>query len=98
MQSLSVLPPPPGALGVDPLGLPPGDKARVLPDVVPPVENWVGSCGESGATGGTCCVGGSVEEGDVDGLAVVTGALVVPPPVATPLGLVAVAPAPVERV
>ena len=44
MQSASNLPPPPGALGAFWLGLPepdevPGDRARLLGLVEPPVEN-----------------------------------------------------------
>jgi hypothetical protein len=52
MQSASDLPPPPGALGADSLGLleeDPGESARLLVPVDPPVENCVGSCGDSGA-------------------------------------------------
>lgn len=81
MQSAKVLPPPPGALGVDWLELPeaPGDRARLLPDVTPPVANCVGSCGESGATAGVCWVGGRVDDGPVDGGTVVAGALELPP-------------------
>jgi len=54
MQSARDLPPPPGALGADSLGLglpeeEPGESARLLAPVEPPVANCVGSCGESGA-------------------------------------------------
>jgi hypothetical protein len=65
MQSFSVLPPPPGALGADSLGLAeeePGDRASVLV-VVPPVENCSGSWGESGAMSGTRSIGGAMAEG-----------------------------------
>src|SRR5882672_7581979 len=54
MQSAKDLPPPPGALGADWLGLP-GDSAKpfppleLFPPVEPPVENCDGSCGERGA-------------------------------------------------
>ena len=46
MQSARDLPPPPGALGACSLGLldaEPGDNARLLVPVEPPVENCVGS-------------------------------------------------------
>ena len=78
MQSLKVLPPPPGALGADWLELPedePGDRAKLL-WAVPPVANWVGSCGERGDTAGICWVGGRVDDGEVDGATLVTGAVV----------------------
>jgi hypothetical protein len=71
MQSFKVSPPPPGALGLSEEE--PGDSARLLWPL-PPVENCVGSCGESGAIGGTCCVGGKADDGAVDGVAVVDGA------------------------
>ena len=53
MQSASVLPPPPGALGANSLGLwcgCPGESARVL-GAEPPVANCVDSCGDSGREG-----------------------------------------------
>jgi hypothetical protein len=55
MQSAIDLPPPPGALGADSLGLAdeaPGDSAKLLAPVDPPEENCVDSCGESGAIAG----------------------------------------------
>src|SRR5581483_8324849 len=76
MQSARDLPPPPGVLGADSLGLgEPGDKARLLDGGLPPVENCVSSCGESGAMGGACgagaasVVGASVAGGGVAGAA-----------------------------
>jgi hypothetical protein len=69
MQSAKVLPPPPGALGADWLGLPdeaPGDRAKLLGPVVPPVENCVGSCGESGAIAGAWGAGEPTADGGVD--------------------------------
>ena len=62
MQSARLLPPPPGTLGAVSLGLP-GDNARPLPPPdcaaggTPPLENWVESCGDSGAIPGTCGAG-----------------------------------------
>jgi hypothetical protein len=70
MQSANVLPPPPGALGADSLGLAeeaPGDSAKLLDPVEPPVENCVGSCDERGAIGGGCGAGGATMD---DGLEV----------------------------
>src|SRR4029078_7674053 len=74
MQSARLLPPPPGALGADSLGLPddaPGDSARPLAPVDPPVANCVGSCGESGAM---ACGWGATEGSDdaalVEGLGI----------------------------
>jgi hypothetical protein len=55
MQSLSVLPPPPGVLGLVSLGLP-GDSARLpLPclGTPPPDETTGGTGGDSGAMLGT---------------------------------------------
>jgi hypothetical protein len=73
MQSTSRLPPPPGVLGADSLGLDePGDRARVL-TVDPPVANCVGNCGESGAMSGSSCLGGRLSEGPVDGVRGVKG-------------------------
>jgi hypothetical protein len=63
MQSASALPPPPGLLGADSLGLPPGDRAR-LGEEPPPVANWLGKGSDMGDTGGTvdpgCAVVGAV--------------------------------------
>ena len=76
MQSAKLLPPPPGALGADSLGLldeAPGDRARLPEPVVPPVENCVGSCGESGAIAGAWGVGEPTTDGGLDVLSV-TGA------------------------
>jgi hypothetical protein len=67
MQSASVLPPPPGALGADSLGLPDavlGDSAR-LGWVTPPVANCVGSCGESGGIGASSGMGAAIADGGV---------------------------------
>jgi hypothetical protein len=59
MQSASVLPPPPGALGADSLGLLlpefPGERAR-LGAPPPPVANWLGKGSAMGASPG-CAVG-----------------------------------------
>jgi hypothetical protein len=55
IQSASVLPPPPGALGAASLGLP-GDNAKLPPPCfgVPPLEEMTGGTGgERGATLGT---------------------------------------------
>jgi len=74
MQSVSRLPPPPGVLGADSLGLDePGDSASVLLAGVPPVANWVGSCGERGAMSGSSCRAGRLSEGPVDGVCGVKG-------------------------
>jgi len=66
MQSASDLPPLPGALGADSLGLaeeePPGDSA-MLGCATPPVENCVCSCGESGAMGASSGVGAAISDG-----------------------------------
>jgi hypothetical protein len=68
MQSASDLPPPPGALGADSLGLAeeeePGDSAR-FGCTTPTVENCVGSCGESGATGANSGMGFAIADGGV---------------------------------
>src|SRR5262245_37053572 len=68
MQSARDLPPPPGALDADALGLPPedvpGDSAR-LGCVTPPVANCVGSCGESGAMGASSGMGASIADGGI---------------------------------
>ncbi len=74
MQSVRRLPPPPGVLGADSLGLDePGDRASVLLAGVPPVANWVGSCGDSGAMSGSSCRAGRLSEGPVDGICGVKG-------------------------
>ena len=66
MQSASVLPPPPGALGFDSLS--DGDKARLLlRGTPPPPESSVGSGGAVGATFGTCGAGEPVD--DAEGVA-----------------------------
>jgi hypothetical protein len=66
MQSARDLPPPPGALGADSLGLgeTPGDSA-MFGCTTPPVENWVSSCGDSGAIGGSSSAGAAICEGGV---------------------------------
>src|SRR5688572_28136186 len=67
-QSASDLPPPPGALGADSLGLAAeevlGDSAR-LGCVAPPVANCVGSCGERGAMGASSGMGAAIADGGV---------------------------------
>jgi hypothetical protein len=65
MQAASDLPPPPGALGAVSLALVeelPGESARLLCSD-PPVENWSGSCGDSGATGAISGMGAASPEG-----------------------------------
>jgi hypothetical protein len=72
MQAASVLPPPPGALGADSLGLDedvPGERARLL-GADPLVANCVGSCGDSGATGASSGMGAAI----ADGVVVTSGA------------------------
>ena len=72
MQSASVLPPPPGALGADSLWLPedePGESAR-LGCGVPPPEICVGSCGDSGGMGASSGRGAAI----ADGVVVTSGA------------------------
>ena len=68
MQSASDLPPPPGALGADSLGLSADealdDSAR-LGCVTPPVANCVGSCGERGAMGASSGSGAAIADGGV---------------------------------
>jgi hypothetical protein len=68
MQSASDLPPPPGLLGADWLGLPlpdevPGERAR-LGEPPPPVANWLGKGSDKGDSGGAvdpgCAVVGAV--------------------------------------
>src|SRR5262245_2211665 len=66
MQSASDLPPPPGLLCADSLGLPlppevPGESAsEELPEEPPAVANWLGNGSDIGDSGGTidpsCCV------------------------------------------
>ena len=74
MQSAKVLPPPPGALGADSLGLAdeePGDSARLLaPGEPPPVANCVDSCGESGAKAGAWGAGAPIMDCGVEVLGV----------------------------
>lgn len=73
MQSARVLPPPPGALGADSLGLlelglaegVPGDSARLLV-VDPPVEIAVGSWGESGGIGSSSGRGAAIADGGME--------------------------------
>ena len=64
MQSARDLPPPPGELGADSLGLgeTPGDSA-MFGCTTPPVANWVGSCGDSGAMGASSGVGAAIADG-----------------------------------
>jgi hypothetical protein len=67
MQSASVLPPPPGALGADSLWLPKdelGESAR-LGCGVPPEEICVGSCGDSGGMGASSGMGAAIADGVV---------------------------------
>ena len=68
MQSASDLPPPPGALGADSLGLAekevPGDSAR-FGRTTPPDEICVGSCGGSGATGAGSDIGSAIADGGI---------------------------------
>ena len=92
MQACKDLPPPPGALGANSLGLPddePGDRARELV-VEPPVANCSGSCGDSGAISGTLCIGVPISAGGSVGGAIVSGPIVEaaddePEPVVPPL-------------
>ena len=69
MQSASDLPPPPGALGADSLGLAAeealGDSAK-FGCVTPPVANCVGSCGERGAMGASSGSGAAIADGGVN--------------------------------
>jgi hypothetical protein len=68
IQSASDLPPPPGVLGADALGLteeePPDDSAR-LGCATPPVANCVGNCGESGGMGASSGMGAAIADGGV---------------------------------
>jgi hypothetical protein len=92
MQSASDLPPPPGLLGADSLGLEEevaGDRAR-LGAAPPPVANWVGNgsdIGESAGSAGSGVAGaaGAVAAGRGTGAAV--GAAPVAPGVLTALVL-----------
>ena len=73
MQSASDLPPPPGLLGADWLGLSlpdelPGERAsEEPPEEPPPVANWLGKGSDMGDSGGTvdpgCAVVGEVVAG-----------------------------------
>lgn len=77
MQSLSDLPPPPGLLGADSLGLEgdvAGESARFGEDP-PPVANWVGNGSDIGASAGSAGSGVAGAAGPVTG--VVVGALVI---------------------
>lgn len=77
MQSMSDLPPPPGLLGADSLGLEgdvAGESARFGEDP-PPVANWVGNGSDIGASAGSAGSGVVGAAGPVTG--VVVGALVV---------------------
>ena len=77
MQSLSDLPPPPGLLGADSLGLEgdvAGESARFGEDP-PPVANCVGNGSDIGASAGSAGSGVAGAAGPVTG--VVVGALVV---------------------
>ena len=57
MQSLNVLPPPPGVLCADSLGLVPGDSPSV-PDLALPPPDAIGG-GSWGDSGETCCCWGA---------------------------------------
>jgi hypothetical protein len=79
MQSLSDLPPPPGLLGADWLGLEgdvAGESARFGEDP-PPVANWVGNGSDIGESAGSAGSGAADAAGPVTG--VVVGALVAGP-------------------
>jgi hypothetical protein len=69
MQSASDLPPPPGALGADSLGLGAeealDDSARLGCATPPPVANCVCSCGERGAMGASSGSGAAIADGGV---------------------------------
>ena len=73
MQSASDLPPPPGLLAADSLGLPlpaelPGERASEEPPEEPPVANWLGKGSDMGESGGTVdpgCVVVAVPAGGV---------------------------------
>ena len=51
IQSASALPPPPGLLGADSLGLVPGESAR-FGEEPPPVANWLGKGSDMDDSGG----------------------------------------------
>jgi hypothetical protein len=71
MQSLNVLPPPPGALGAFSLGLP-GDSAKLFRrGTLPPDEKFEGCCGDNGAMPGAW--GAGVPIADDGGVAGVLG-------------------------
>jgi hypothetical protein len=72
MQSLSDLPPPPGLLGADSLGLEgdvAGESARFGEDP-PPVANWVGNGSDIGASAGSAGSGVVGAAGPVTGVVV----------------------------
>src|SRR4051812_16338745 len=73
IQSLNDLPPPPGALGADSLGLP-GDSAKppLCLGTPPPDNTFDGCCGDSGDMPGTC--GAGVPIADEGGAVGVLGA------------------------
>src|SRR6516165_6239769 len=82
MQSSSVLPPPPGALGALSLGLPvPATPDPVLRCVLRP-EEVDGVCrdGERGATGWTRCIGAPIADCGVGAWVVVLGEPLAAPP------------------
>src|SRR5262245_32880670 len=64
MQSCSVLPPPPGALGALSLGLPLPATPDPVPRCVLPPEEEDGVCrdGERGATAGARCIGAPIAD------------------------------------
>jgi hypothetical protein len=66
IQSASALPPPPGLLGADSLGLLPGESAR-FGEEPPPVANWLGKGSDMGDSGGAvdpgCAVVGAAGVG-----------------------------------
>jgi hypothetical protein len=70
MQSLTVLPPPPGVLVACSLGLP-GERANVLGLATPPPDGVVVDCGgDGGSVAGVCGAGVAIAEGG-GGVAVV---------------------------
>jgi hypothetical protein len=72
MQSLSDLPPPPGLLGADSLGLEgdvAGERARFGEDP-PPVANWVGNGSDIGASAGSAGSGVAGAAGPATGAVV----------------------------
>jgi hypothetical protein len=66
IQSASALPPPPGLLGADSLGLLPGESAR-FGEEPPPVANWLGKGSDMDDSGGAvdpgCAVVGAAGVG-----------------------------------